>query len=126
MTIVNLKALKIKLKDLPKISNKSMVGVIVKWGEKIMTEAKKLTPIEFGTLRNSGHVSSPKSLGKTSTITLGFGGPAKKYAVIVHETLFINHKVGQAKFLSVPFNDARPKVEKDIISSLRARYREIK
>ncbi len=57
--------------------------------EVIMAEAKQLTPVapDGGTLRNSGHVQLPQKEGAETSVTLGFGGPARDYAVAVHEHL---------------------------------------
>lgn len=73
--------------------------------ELMMTEAKRLTPVDTGALRASGIVEQPViglgGFGSDVSVRLGFGGPAAPYAVYVHENLDPNvqHKVGQAKFL---------------------------
>lgn len=68
-------------------------------GEVWMTEAKKRTPVEFGTLRSSGHVQGPTQVAGDWQVRLVFGGPAAKYAAAVHENLTAHHKVGQPKYL---------------------------
>ena len=70
--------------------------------ERIMTAAKKLTPVDQGTLRSSGHVQTPVVRRKTATVTLGFGGAASDYALVQHERTDFTHTVGQAKFLEQP------------------------
>src|SRR6059036_477727 len=70
------------------------------FGETVMTDAKATyVPVDTGALRASGFVDGPDAAG---TVTLGFGGPAAPYAVIVHEDLTVTHKVGQAKYLETP------------------------
>lgn len=69
-------------------------------GNVIMTEAKRRTPADTGTLRGSGYVENPVMSGNTAKTTLGFGGAAKAYAVVQHERLDFKHpNGGEAKFL---------------------------
>lgn len=87
--------------------------------EETITAAKRLTPVDEGNLRASGHVQLPEiSPGKVS-VEMGFGGPAGSgnrgesnpeevgYAVRVHEDLTARHPVGQAKYLEAPLNERR-------------------
>jgi len=74
--------------------------------EKIMARAKRLTPVDTGTLRATGHVQRPVLERDRIEITLGFGGPAAQYAIYVHEGTEMNFTVGQAKFLEQPVNEA--------------------
>lgn len=71
-------------------------------GERIMTEAKRLTPVKTGALRNSGHVVAESE----TRVVLAFGGAAASYAVIVHENLQARHPLGQAKYLEQPMLSA--------------------
>lgn len=85
-----------------------------------MTEAKKRTPLRYGALRASGHVTGPVQEGDTQTVTLGFGGPAGignqgetnqtevGYAIFVHENLSALHPIGQAKFLESTILESIP------------------
>lgn len=88
-------------------------------GEQLMADAKKLTPVDEGVLRASGFVTLPFEDPEdgSQTVDVGFGGPAGSgnqngetnrkpvgYAIIQHEDLTLNHKVGQAKFLEEPLN----------------------
>ena len=68
-----------------------------------MTKAKKITPVDEGVLRSSGHVQLPVQRGSSVEVELGFGGPAGSgegqlkdvgYAVYVHEDLTAYHPVG--------------------------------
>lgn len=106
---------------------------LVESAERIMTLAKKRTPVDLGNLKNSGHVQPPQRIGTALEIVFGFGGPAGAgnvggetnkepvgYAVYVHEDLTARHKVGQAKYLESALNDYRPKVS-DIIARAVAR-----
>jgi hypothetical protein len=73
-----------------------------------MTEAKKRTPVDTGTLRNSGYVEKPVEKGNHVVVEMGFGGPAADYAIYVHEDLEAFHPVGQAKFLESVVIESRP------------------
>ena len=63
--------------------------------ETTVTDAKEHTPVQYGTLRASGHVSETATPDDLS-VTLAFG---TSYAVFVHENLNAHHDVGEAKFL---------------------------
>lgn len=73
-----------------------------------MTEAKERTPVDWGNLRDSGHVEDPEIQGRDISVRLVFGGPAAPYALYVHEDLDAHHTVGQAKFLESVLNESRP------------------
>ncbi len=86
---------------------KELAGGLLVEGNSIMTAAKKLTPVDLGPLRASGHVQ-PAVIRKTSaSVVLGFGGAASDYALVQHERTDYHHTVGQAKFLEQPANAAK-------------------
>jgi hypothetical protein len=97
----------------------ALAGALYMEAEKIMTAAKELTPVDTGTLRDSGTVLLPRSEGPVIVQELGFGGPAAPYAVYVHENLQANHPVGQAKFLEVPFTEAQSGMEDRIATKMK-------
>ena len=71
--------------------------------ETILTISKTdYVPVASGALRASGFVEPPIVAGTQVSVTLGFGGTAAPYAVIVHEDLTKRHTVGQAKYLELP------------------------
>lgn len=87
--------------------------------EQIMTEAKRRTPVDQGTLRGSGHVRAPHIRGTRAEVVLGFGGAASAYALAVHEhpsrhsppswrgkTINWNAAGTGPKFLEGPVNEA--------------------
>jgi hypothetical protein len=56
--------------------------------EIVMAESKeRYVPVDHGILRSSGFVLPPKIEDGDVTVTLGFGGNAKAYAIAVHEHL---------------------------------------
>lgn len=76
-------------------------------GNNIMGDSKKQAPVDIATLKNSGYVTLPDVSGNNVTVELGFGGPAKKYAVIQHERTDFKHpEGGKAKYLQDPLMSA--------------------
>jgi hypothetical protein len=71
--------------------------------EMVMSEAKEVTPVDLGTLRDSGHVLPPDTSPTGVEIVAGFGGAASDYAIVQHERLDYSHATGGAKFLERPF-----------------------
>jgi hypothetical protein len=53
--------------------------------EAILADAKEVVPVDEGTLRDSGFAPLPKVGGWYVEQIVGFGGPAKDYALPVHE-----------------------------------------
>jgi hypothetical protein len=94
-----------------------MAGPLKLEAELIMTKAKKLTPVDSGTLRASGHVKKPVITRKTAKVLLGFGGAASAYALAVHEHPSrsspaswrggVSFTSGGPHFLSRPVKEAR-------------------
>jgi hypothetical protein len=88
--------------------------------ELIMTAAKKITPVEFGTLKGSGHVVPVAITNRAVISEGGFGGAAEDYAIIVHERLTskssgrpIQYSVPGTgpKFYETPWVKAIPRME---------------
>ena len=68
-------------------------------------ESQREVPVDKGNLRNSGQAHGIKvnRFGDTLEITLGYGGVAASYALIVHEDMTARHKGGtKAKYLEDP------------------------
>lgn len=93
-------------------------------GETVMTRAKRLTPVDTGALRSSGRVQAPVLESPTrASVTLGFGGPAKVYAIYVHEDLNARHRVGQAKFLEQPVREAASRFARNVSAHVSSRLK---
>ena len=86
--------------------------------EEMITEAKEQTPVEFGTLKASGHVQPPKLSGDGVEVSAGFGCGASEYAIYVHEILTSYHPVGGAKFLERPFLARAPQVPRALAAGV--------
>lgn len=81
-------------------------AAIYQEGEAIMAKSKLQCPVDLGSLRATGVVSNPENHSGHVTVTLGYGGPAVKYAIVQHESLEFHHTVGKAKFLEDPMLEA--------------------
>lgn len=64
-------------------------GALYSTGQDIMRQSKEMLTaaghIDTGNLRASGHVELPVIEGNVTTVKLGYGGPAARYAYYVHE-----------------------------------------
>jgi hypothetical protein len=72
-------------------------------------ESQVLVPVDTGALKGSGHVTPPVITKDSVEVTVGYGGPASSYALIVHERIMApsGKKVfhappTQAKYLETP------------------------
>jgi hypothetical protein len=79
-------------------------------GEAVMTDSKEnYVPVVDGTLRGSGFVEEPKLKGSTLSVTLGYGGAASEYAVVVHEAP-PTYGQGKNKYLTTPLYMSAPDI----------------
>jgi len=61
-------------------------GALYRRAEAIMTRSKnEFVPVEFGVLRDSGHVNPPTRERTAVRVTMAYGGAAAAYAIAVHE-----------------------------------------
>jgi hypothetical protein len=97
----------------------------------IIQESQGLVPVDTGALRSSKYTEEPKTEGNMVTVDFGYGGPAAQinpktgestegYALYVHENLDAFHKVGTAKFLEMPFDQAREGMADRVRNNVRA------
>jgi len=71
--------------------------------EEIIGDSKEhYVPVDLAVLKASGHVQPPEISGNTVSVTMGYGGAAKDYAIVQHERLDYHHTVGGAKYLERP------------------------
>lgn len=73
-----------------------------------LTEVKRRTPVDLGTLRASEFVEGPSRQGTRIYTKIVAGGASAPYAIYVHEDLEAFHKVGQAKFVESVILESRP------------------
>lgn len=87
-----------------------------------MRASQKIVPHADGILRGSGTIQPPVISGHTVSITMGYGGAAKRYALAQHE-LPLTHPdptnpksspLGQMKYLEAPMRARLKNIEKNI------------
>jgi hypothetical protein len=88
----------------------------------ILAESARQVPVEFGTLRASGHVTPPVSTANGMEVGISYGGAAHEYALIVHEDLEAHHRAPtKAKYLEDPVNQHAARVAQDIANAVERR-----
>lgn len=86
LTVTGTDELKAALAKLGENTQPKMAAALYQEAEAIMATAKeRYVPVDHGVLRNSGFVQQPKIDGDDISVTLGFGGVAKAYAIAIHE-----------------------------------------
>lgn len=90
---------------------------------------EQFCPVETGTLRSTGRVEAPERDARGVSVTLGYGGPAAKYAIKVHENPRAGKtggrspsgakykrwaKTGQWKYLETPVKQNAKNVVEDL------------
>lgn len=90
-------------------------------GNDIMTDSKaNFVPVDIGTLRGSGFVENPVIDSGRIVVEIGYGGPAESYALEQHERIDYHHKVGQAKYLETPMNQAAKGLDDRLAARIQA------
>jgi hypothetical protein len=91
----------------------------------IIDDAKSLTPVDTGALRESGYVDAVKVAGSRTTVEMGFGGDdvTSKYALIQHENDEYEHAIGQAHYFLDAIDLWVPSGAKSMAALLRVALR---
>lgn len=63
----------------------ALAAAMFQEAEAVMADSKREVPVDEGTLRASGFVDPPKKEVGGVSVTMGYGGAAKGYAVFLHE-----------------------------------------
>lgn len=118
------------------VAKRALLGALFEEGEELMRISKEqFVPVDTGNLRKSGFVRKMKSgLG----VEVGFGGPAARYALKVHENPRSGKtggvspsgrryktwaKVGQWKYLITPFKQRKRGLAKRVAQRFAERLR---
>ena len=91
-------------------------------------ESQREVPVDKSHLRNSGQAYGIQvnSFGDTLEITLGYGGVAASYALIVHEDMNARHKSGtKAKYLEDPIKRRAEGLATRLLSSVENALRKL-
>lgn len=101
-------------KELSAAIKKSAVSGLKDAAEFLLDEAKKLVPIDEGTLENSGNTSVDEASMES---TVYFDTP---YAVKQHEDMSLQHTGNrQAKYLETPAKENRKKLIEIVADSIK-------
>ncbi len=112
---VGLDKLERLLKGAPREVKQNAAAALKREGEKIMTISKqRFVPVDQGPLRASGFVDFPVVGRNRVSVTLGYGGAAKAYALIQHERMDLQHSRGGPKYLERPVNAAASEVSRAV------------
>lgn len=82
---------------------RAVAGKLFRSANRVLTESKRLVPVDTGNLKATGSVEVPDVGGSRVTTEVGYGGSAAPYALVVHEDLEAFHDDGSAKYLEIPF-----------------------
>ncbi len=106
----------------------------------IMGRSQTLVPVETGTLRASGFVALPSIQGSQVEVRLGYGGPARHYALAVHENPRAGKtggkspsghpykrwaKTGQWKYLETPVKEGANAIVETLRMNVERKHAEI-
>ena len=102
-------ALQLRLFEAHLNALQALGGALNLEGEVIMTRSKDVfVPVDLGPLRASGFVEQPEYSAHEASVTLGYGGVAKDYALIQHENMEFHHPgQGGPKYLERPVREAQ-------------------
>lgn len=84
-------------------AEKELGGALFREATTVMNASKVIVPVDTGALKDSSIVMLPERTGTGVSVSMGYGGAARDYAVYVHENLTARHAPPtQAKFLEEP------------------------
>jgi len=94
----------------------------------VLNESKRIVPVRTGSLRRSGMVEKPKTVGTRTSVEVTYGGDAAPYALYVHEIppnsggrwgTGMTHKSGKSyKYLEIPANAHRDKFVRNVLERI--------
>lgn len=112
-----------QIERLVKLAPVETAGVLFEEAEDIMAESQKQVPFRTGVLSGSGHVQPPVIDEDGAEVVMGYGGPARAYAIIQHETKEFRHAEGRKwKYLEDPAMEAAEDMETRFGQKLQARF----
>ncbi len=97
---------------------KSIADVLFSEAKRILEIAKSRVPVLTGALKQSGTVHSPVITKDEISIIISFGDETVKWAVPVHEKVYIKHVTGQSKYLESVILEEMDSLEGKLVSAL--------
>ncbi len=79
-------------------TNRLLLAGLLTAGRELQADAQMLTPVDTGQLKKSARTDARRK-GVYPEVWVSFN---TDYALLQHETLWFNHRIGQAKYLSTP------------------------
>ena len=96
-----------------------MRGVMRAVAESRLTEMKRRTPVDEGTLKGTLHVTGPRPTAAGQEVGWAAGGPSAPYAAVQHEDTTLTHTVGQAKFIESVVMEESTAMVSEIAAAIR-------
>lgn len=93
------------------VVDKAMAAGLYQLGCAVISDSIPRAPKDTGTLRNSAYCELPKGAGKETSVTGGYGGFAKAYALVQHENTAYRHTEGSSHFLQKAFDKFAPQAQ---------------
>lgn len=121
ITVSGVPQLKAALAALGSNASDGLSAELYRVGQEVLAESQPEVPVDIGTLKASGFVNEPVKNGDEVSVTIGYGGAAKAYALIQHENLTYRHTVGKAKYLEHPFLRAAAGLAETLADRLKRR-----
>ena len=114
MKITGNEKILVNLKKVPSRLGEALGGGLYLEASNIMTDSKKQSPVDLGTMKASGYITLPEITLSSVKVEMGYGGPSADYVVVQHEHTEFNHEVGKAKFLEDPMYAHRFRFSKKV------------
>jgi hypothetical protein len=114
------KAMQRKIERIARDFPNKAEGALRVEAEVIKTVSQRdFVPVKEGILRGSAFVSPVERKGNEISVTIGYGGAAKDYALRQHEEPSYKHKVGSWKYLELPLRAAIPGMAERIAAKVK-------
>lgn len=111
--------MEVHLQFLTKEILKQIGDALYKECVRLVELAKLRTPVNTGNLRDSGRVSPPVVSDMEVSVTMSFGDDeVVKYAIPVHERVYVRHITGRSKFLESVILEESSSVLANIMKSV--------
>lgn len=93
----------------------------------IFARSQTIVPVRTGVLKSSGMVSEPKETGGKHYVDIGYGGPAAKYALWVHEkrTFASGEPYERGKYLQRPVEERAPYIAQNVAKRIEHMIRSV-
>lgn len=109
----------------------TVIDVGLEHADEVMRSSKEVVPVDTGALYRSASVEPVDVEVNRVTVTMGYGNaipqPARphgaNYAVAVHERTEVPHRIGMAKYLSIPFRVLAPRYILNLRRAVRRLFR---